>query len=133
MIHSGAMPKPNPEAANLADYVRRIMLDKGLNAQDVERRSNKRITRGYVSKILSGAQKNLSVEKLEALADGLGQPLIEILWVASGGRPGDDPDFKASLFYALYLLREDAPADRQKLIDEVVLMLKEDEERRRHS
>ena len=45
---------------------------KGLTQKDVQRMSGGRITDGYVASITTGRAKNLSVDKLKALADGLG-------------------------------------------------------------
>ncbi|HJQ68780.1 MAG TPA: helix-turn-helix domain-containing protein [Blastocatellia bacterium] len=72
------------DEGDLSKYVRRIMKQKGLTQRDVELRSEGRITDGYVADILRGAAKNPSVEKLKALAVGLGVDLREIFDVACG-------------------------------------------------
>lgn len=69
---------------DLRSYVRRIMKQKGLTLRDVEHRSGERITDGYVSGIIAGTAKNPSVEKVKALADGLGVDVVELFHVACG-------------------------------------------------
>jgi len=57
---------------------------KGLTQNDVERMSGGRITDGYVASITTERATNLSVEKLVALADGLGVDVDELFHVARG-------------------------------------------------
>lgn len=68
----------------LADYVRRVRREKGLSTLDVERNSGNRITDGYVSQIENGYVKNVSPEKLTALAKGLDVLEDDIFAVARG-------------------------------------------------
>jgi transcriptional regulator with XRE-family HTH domain len=68
----------------LGDYVKRVMKLKGLTQKDVQRMSGRRITDGYVASITTGRASNLSVDKLVALADGLGVDTDELFHVASG-------------------------------------------------
>jgi transcriptional regulator with XRE-family HTH domain len=72
------------ETSRLSDYVRRVMKLKGLTQNDVERMSGGRITDGYVASITTDRATNLSVEKLVALADGLGVDIDELFHVARG-------------------------------------------------
>jgi transcriptional regulator with XRE-family HTH domain len=76
----------------LAEYVDRVMKEKNLKSLDVEARSieaGNRITDSYVDNIIKGVNKNLSIVKLNALADGLGVDKVELFKVASGIK---DPD-----------------------------------------
>jgi transcriptional regulator with XRE-family HTH domain len=57
---------------------------KGLTQKDVQRLSGGKITDGYVASITTGRAGNLSVDKLRALADGLGVDLDDLFHVASG-------------------------------------------------
>lgn len=68
----------------LGEYVKWVMKLKGLTQKDVQRLSGGRITDGYVASITTGRAGNLSVEKLTALADGLGVDLNDLFHVASG-------------------------------------------------
>lgn len=68
----------------LADYIRRIRAEKDLSTSDVERKSGFTVTDGYVSHIENGRVKNVSPEKLSALAKGLGVPEDEVFAVARG-------------------------------------------------
>jgi transcriptional regulator with XRE-family HTH domain len=62
--------------------------EKNLRASEVERRSKrggrKGITRGYVIQIKNGQSLNPSRDKLQALADGLGVAVSELLTCALG-------------------------------------------------
>ena len=73
----------------LGEYVKRVMKLKGLTQKDVQRMSGRRITDGYVASITTGRATNLSVDKLIALADGLGVDSDELFHVACG-QPLDD-------------------------------------------
>ena len=80
------------ETETLPDYVRRVRNEKDLSTADVEKRSGFGITDGYVSRIENGYIKNVSPEKLKALARGLGVPEDEVFAVARGWDhypPGD--------------------------------------------
>jgi transcriptional regulator with XRE-family HTH domain len=76
---------------------------KGLTQKDVQRKSGGRITDGYVASITTGRATNLSVDKLIALADGLGVDADELFHVASGqefpaaGRSANGPNSVAIL------------------------------------
>ncbi|PYT04905.1 MAG: hypothetical protein DMF60_13785 [Acidobacteria bacterium] len=68
----------------LSHYVDRVMKEKHLSRRDVKLRSGGEITDSYVSGIISGSAKNLSVEKLKALARGLRVREMELIRVAFG-------------------------------------------------
>ena len=72
------------ETSGLSQYVRRVMKLKGLTQNDVERMSGGRITDGYVASITTNRATNLSVDKLVALADGIGVDTDELFHVARG-------------------------------------------------
>lgn len=73
----------------LADFVRRTRNEKRLSTPDVERLSNFRITDGYVSRIENNGVKNVSPEKLSALAKGLGVTEEELFAVVRGKKPDE--------------------------------------------
>ena len=68
----------------LSHYVERVMKEKHLSRRDVKLRSGGEITDSYVSGIISGSAKNLSVDKLKALARGLRVRELELIRVAFG-------------------------------------------------
>ena len=68
----------------LSHYVDRVMKEKHLSRRDVKLRSGGEITDSYVSGIISGSAKNLSIEKLKALARGLRVREMELIRVAFG-------------------------------------------------
>lgn len=71
----------------LAEYVNRVMKEKNIKSLDVEARANElghKITDTYVTNIMRGTNKNLSIGKLLALADGLDVDKVELFKVAAG-------------------------------------------------
>ena len=75
---------PSAQKNGLDEYVKRVMKLKGLTQKDVQRSSGGRITDGYVASITTGRARNLSVDKIGALADGLGVDRDELFHVACG-------------------------------------------------
>ena len=75
---------PSAQKNGLDEYVKRVMKLKGLTQKDVQRLSGGRITDGYVASITTGRARNLSVDKIGALADGLGVDRDELFHVACG-------------------------------------------------
>jgi len=68
----------------LRAYLREVMDKKGLSEWQIEKRANGKIKDSYIADILSGKTKSISVEKLNALAEGLGVDGVELYRVASG-------------------------------------------------
>jgi transcriptional regulator with XRE-family HTH domain len=68
----------------LADYVIKVMEEKGLNAKDVERSSNGGISDSYVLAIRSGKSRRPSAPSLRGLAKGLGVNYEELVEIAGG-------------------------------------------------
>jgi transcriptional regulator with XRE-family HTH domain len=71
-------------ARDLSEYVKRVMKLKGLTQKDVEQMSDGRITGAYVGSITTGRAGNPSVEKIKALAAGLGVDVDDLFHVACG-------------------------------------------------
>lgn len=88
----------------LSLYVERVMQEKRLSRQDVKLRSGGEISATYVSGIISGRAKNLSVAKLKALARGLRVREIEVMRVAFGLSDEPLPDRAADHSHNLLLL-----------------------------
>lgn len=80
-----AMSRPDKET--LSQYVSRVIAEKGLSLSEVKLISGAKITDGYIRSIMKGRAKNPSVEKLKALALGLGVAEEEIFRVARGLTP----------------------------------------------
>lgn len=76
------MAKRGPDG--LAKYIARVLREKRLSLRDVQAMSDSKITDAYVGSILRGRASNPSVEKLQALARGLGVDEDEIFRVARG-------------------------------------------------
>jgi transcriptional regulator with XRE-family HTH domain len=67
------------------------MRQKQLKLRDVERRARGEITHGYVSSIINGRVKNVSLDKLKALAKGLEVDVHE-LFAAAMDEPREPAD-----------------------------------------
>ncbi len=81
---------------DLADFVKRIRALRGFSLQEVENRSNGRIDKSYVSQIENRAVlgESVSLKKLSALADGLGESEEVVVAVARGKLPSDFTDLR---------------------------------------
>jgi transcriptional regulator with XRE-family HTH domain len=77
-------PGKQPMVETLSQYVKRIIDEKHLTLTDVEQRSNRKIADAYVANIMNGLARNPSVDKLKALAVGLGEPEDDVFKVARG-------------------------------------------------
>ena len=67
---------------SLGEYIARILAEKGLKVIDVERRSGGQIKDSYITNLMNGDTANPSVEKLKALALGLGVDEDEVFKIA---------------------------------------------------
>lgn len=101
------------QAFSLAEFVRKTMAEKGLTMRDVEERSGGEITNSYVAKIKGRTTQNLTLEKLCALARGLGVNAHELFAVATGTE--EPRGFSHSRFWELFESYEqiERPTDRQ--------------------
>src|ERR1041384_6457543 len=68
----------------LSQYVRRILKEKQMTMKNVQERSEGGIADAYVGSIVNGVARNLSVDKLKALAIGLGEPEDDVFKAARG-------------------------------------------------
>lgn len=125
---------------SLSDYVRRIRQEKNLSTPDVERLSGGKITDAYVSRIENGHVKNVSPEKLMALAKGLQVPEDEIFSIARGKslEPMTPHDFISALealgveqFSAYGGLHNLLLEDQQEIIAMVEAMVEQKLKRRK--
>jgi transcriptional regulator with XRE-family HTH domain len=94
-----------PGRETLSDYVRLKLIENDLTTRDVEARSassGEKITQSYVSQIVSGTARNLTLAKLRALARGLGVPIEEVISRAYGETYEDDLAFAKSRFAEVY-------------------------------
>lgn len=69
---------------NLAAYIRKTREDKGFTVEEVAERSRGGISQAYVNKIENGGVKNVSPEKLSALAKGLSISEEEMFAIVRG-------------------------------------------------
>ncbi len=95
--------KVGPES--LSQYVKRVIEEKALTLHDVELLSGKRITDTYVSNILSGEASNPSIDKIQALARGLGVEPVDLFKAAVGNAKADERPEREDLTQALMVVR----------------------------
>jgi len=89
------------QTESLPDFIRRVMREKSLTFGDIERKSGKTITGGYVSDIIQQKTINPSLAKLKALASGLGVTEEEVMAVARGIKQTESSEYKDSRFAAI--------------------------------
>jgi transcriptional regulator with XRE-family HTH domain len=97
----------------LRDYIQDLLTQKNLSLLQVEKRSKGRITDSYVKDILNGKTKSISVDKLNALAEGLGVTGLELYKVTSGEQIESDPQ---DLDAILRLILDMTPKQRKALL-----------------
>lgn len=108
------------EGETLSAYVRLKLIEKDLTTRDVQERSaagGEKITQSYVSQIVSGTAKNLTLTKLRALARGLGVPIEEVISRAYGETDRNDLAFAQSRFADVYYKFEElSDESKQKVL-----------------
>lgn len=116
---------------DLAKYVARVLKEKRITPHEVQVMSGWTITDAYVSSIIRGIASNPSVEKLQALARGLGVDEDEIFRVARGLSAGSyvshgaaDPEHSVMLLRLMaQVLSQPGVAE---ILEEVVKLSEED-------
>jgi transcriptional regulator with XRE-family HTH domain len=71
----------------LSEFLKRVMKQKGLTLRDVEGKCGKKITNSYISRVINGKGKNLTLETIVALASGFGVDPHDIFAAAYGKPP----------------------------------------------
>jgi transcriptional regulator with XRE-family HTH domain len=99
---------------SLAEYVQRVRNEKNLSLMDVSRRSGGLIANAHISRIENGLVKSAGVEKLRALAKGLGISEEEIFAVARGKVTSGDLAFDELRMLELY--RKLSPEKRMEAV-----------------
>jgi transcriptional regulator with XRE-family HTH domain len=115
---------------DLSRYVRRTMTQKQLKVRDVELRSGGTISNGYVSGVMSGSVTNLSIDKLKALARGLGVDVHEILDIICGprdrSRGNSSLDAAQWVEFLDFMQKVVASGELQEILKEAVLLSSEE-------
>lgn len=97
----------------LREYIRKIK-EQGTPVAQIARQSEGEITDSYIFDILSGKTKHISVDKLVALAKGLGMDSVELFKLTIGYTPS--PDTAHDLTALLKILIEMTPKERASLL-----------------
>jgi transcriptional regulator with XRE-family HTH domain len=100
----------------LADYVRRVRHEKSLSLGDVKRASGNQIASSHVSRIENGDTRNITVDKLVALARGLDTPADEVFAVARGVPPSEPEALDRLLLTLFHQLPDDRQADVMRIV-----------------
>lgn len=102
----------------LREFLRTVVKVKGkktgIPVAQIARQSGGRITDSYIFDIMSGKTKYISVEKLDALATGLGMDSVELFKIAIGYKPS--PDSGQDLTAILKILVDMTPKERTTLL-----------------
>jgi transcriptional regulator with XRE-family HTH domain len=118
------------ERESLDRYVRRVLYEEGLTLSDVECRSEGEISDSYVSAIASGKIKNVTLEKLKALARGLGVTEAHLLSVACGISFPYGADLLESELALLFSKYKELPEQDRNELTTILEMLNDEIERR---
>jgi transcriptional regulator with XRE-family HTH domain len=94
------------EQERLADYVRRVRNEKGFSLSKVEKNSGSEIDASYINRIENDLIRNVTPEKLSALAKGLEVSEDEIFAVARGKRLTDGEQLGLELEKLIKYYRE---------------------------
>ena len=68
----------------LIKLIQRVMSEKGISVLQIQKRSGDKIKESFLYDILNGKTKTMSVEKVHALAEGLGLDSLDVFKAASG-------------------------------------------------
>lgn len=68
----------------LREFIQQFLDKTGLPRLQIEKRSGGKIKDSTIEDILNGRTKSISVDKLNALAEGMGVDAIELFKIASG-------------------------------------------------
>jgi transcriptional regulator with XRE-family HTH domain len=90
----------------LAQFVRRVMKQKALNARDIERNSNKKIDNSYISKIINGSVTNLTANAIVALAQGLQVNPHELFTAISGREVEPDREQRVDSYLLVEMMQQ---------------------------
>ncbi len=108
------------KSENLPQYVARVLKEKQLTLQEVAQRSRQKISKAYLCNLLHNHSSNPSVEKIKALASGLGIQPQEIFAVLEIQSIDANRSFHGSIFAALYYKYKRLSDDSKK---ELALLL----------
>ena len=98
----------------LRAYLRKVVKVDKTPVAHIARQSGGTITDSYIFDILSGKTKHISVDKLQALALGLGMDSVELFKITIGYTPSPDP--AQDLTALLKILTNMTPKERATLL-----------------
>jgi len=123
----------NSEREKLADYVRRIISEKGLNYREVARRSGDTISHSIVFDIVSGRSKDVKTSTLIGLAKGLGVTEDELFAVARGEKQNGARNILEEIGVMFDGWDELSDEDKARTIDDLHVVAEMMQRRRRQS
>jgi transcriptional regulator with XRE-family HTH domain len=118
---------PNQSLETFGDFVRRVRWEKNLSLESVSQRSARfgpRIAGSYINRIENNPHLRPTVDRLRALAYGLGIPVEELLARAAGLVPSDSDSNDA--FRLIARFRALSPARKDDVLRMVDLWYQQD-------
>lgn len=122
---------------SLPEYVRRVINEKGLTFRQVEERSKSgesKVTGAYVNKIVNSIVfdvTTLSIDKIQALARGLGEPEETVFSIIRGVKPNKEVVIDKQ-FENLSLKFSGLPPTRKERLQSLIEMMDREIERAAH-
>ena len=99
---------------NLRKYLKKVVKEDKTPVAHIARASGGTITDSYIFDIMSGKTKHISVEKLQALALGLGIDPPELFKIVTGYTPADDTS--QDITQILRIILDMNPKERKALL-----------------
>lgn len=107
----------------LADYVRRVIREKGLTYRQVAdkaKRGGHKLSHSTVGEIIKNPQTSFRLETLQALAYGLGVAEDEIINRARGIQQPSPSEYHRRLVEQIYDELETASSDKEKYLTDLL-------------
>ena len=114
------LPTANRSPESFGDFVRRTRNEKNLSLFDVSRQSarfGKRITASYVNRIENDPTRRVTADRLNALANGLGVPVPDLLARAIGVTPPGESSDELHLHTRFRELSPERKSDVLEIVD----------------
>jgi len=99
----------------LKEYLEAQMADKNLNAKEIERRSEGKVTDTHIGYILAGKSKNPSIRIIVGIATGLGVSPVEVFKAATGVEESEEGWTTQTLGRAIKKIPSLKPAEIKKI------------------
>ena len=113
------------ERESLAEFVRRVRAERKLSLNDVRVQSGLQIATSYLNRIENGEVTNVSLEKLKALARGLGVAEDEVVAIARGKSPNVPEVFDSEIYIMFKGFEKLSDEDKAELLGTIRMLAAE--------